>query len=328
MGIQHWTDANAWDEAVARIPRAPFLQSWTWGTFQASLGRRVVRIGFSDGTRLMSGAQFVFLPLPLRHSYVYLPRGPFGDGATFEWEDAIRLLKSEEPRAVFLRTDPPESAPPAPQGSHARLKTVQPQHTLMLDLRKSEAELLSAMHEKTRYNIRLAERKGVQVSHTTEAEQLVDFFALLRETDKRDRIRSHPQAYYQRMFETLAPRGQLALWTARFEGKTLAANLVVSFSDTVTYLHGASSDIARNVMAPHLLQWRQIQDAKQRGFRWYDFWGVAPKDVGSNHAWAGITRFKEGFGGERVSYPAGFDLALTPLRYRAFRLAKTLRRGV
>lgn len=321
MDFALWTDEKAWDESVARIPRSPLLQSWAWGAFQQSLGRTVLRLGAG-----VPALQVITMPLPLRFAYDYLPRGPLSPECN--WEDVKMFLRAHTPRAAFLRVDPAEGSAAQPKGSHRRPKTLQPHETLMLDLRKPEEDLLAAMHEKTRYNIRLAERKGVEVSTTTDIQELTEFFALLRETSKRDKITSHPQGYYQRMFETLVAQDMIQLWEARFEKQVIAANLVVSFGDTVTYLHGASSNQSRNVMAPHLLQWRQIQDAKARGFQWYDFWGIAPENFTKRHPWAGITRFKLGFGGLRVSYPAGFDLQLKPLHYQTFRLAKLLRKGM
>ena len=113
------------------------------------------------------------------------------------------------------------------------------------------------------------------------------------------------------------------LYLAEFEGNVIAANLVIAYGDMTTYLHGASSNRSRNVMAPHLLQWRQIQDAKKRQHGWYDFWGVAPPHSGDNHPWAGITRFKKGFGDNNVRYLGTLDI---PLKKWWYRMYTTVRR--
>ena len=198
---------------------------------------------------------------------------------------------------------------------------------------------LAAMHEKTRYNIRLALRRGVEIrplpsilSPTGRGKGeggLDEFLKLLEETAKRDKFRAHPRAYYEKMTETLETAQQLngstterlfiQLWLARFEGKAIAGALVGYFGDTATYLHGASSHEYRHLMAPYALHWEIMRDARAIGFEKYDFWGIDEKK------WPGVTRFKKGFGGEVVRYPGAFDLPISRFWYTLYRLGKQLK---
>ncbi len=181
------------------------------------------------------------------------------------------------------------------------------------------------MHPKTRYNIRLAQRKGVVV-RIGEDVDIERVWVIFKETAIRDGFRLHPKSHYERMLQTLqGPKGPRAfLATAEFNGTVLAANLLVDYGSVRTYLHGASSDQLRALMAPYVLHWELMLDARERRMKTYDWWGIAAED-GSQPEWTGLTRFKKGFGGEEISYPGTFDLPLQPFAYRGY---KILRLGV
>jgi len=174
------------------------------------------------------------------------------------------------------------------------------------------------MHQKTRYNIRLAEKKGVIVKKINNNKKAIDvFWKLIEKTSQRDGFTPHSKKYYAQMLEL----ENFNLWTAEYQNNILVANIVVNFGDTITYLHGASSNKDRNVMAPHLLQWEQIKWAKERGFKIYDFWGIAKEDS-QNDKWLGFTRFKKGFGGQEKRLPGTFDLVYNQKIYRVYNFFK------
>jgi lipid II:glycine glycyltransferase (peptidoglycan interpeptide bridge formation enzyme) len=154
----------------------------------------------------------------------------------------------------------------------------------------------------------------------------VDFFRLTKEMAERNGIATHPEGYYRKMIESL-PADMLKIYAAEYDGKIIAANLVVFYGDTAIYLHGASSNENRNVMAPFLLQWQAILDAKEKGFSKYDFGGV--KTGNSSNSWAGITQFKTGFSlkTKPLVFPGSYDIIINPRKYAAYRglqLAKSL----
>lgn len=318
MAFEKVTDGSGWNGDVLR-KGGGFLQSWEWGEFQRALGREVVRL--RDGGTMV---QAVRMPLPFGKSYWYVPRGPVGGG-----------IGAPLAGGIFTRFEPssvPEKAKKVP--------SVQPSQTVILDLAGSEEELLSAMHEKTRYNIRLAERKGVRVMPGPGSEDgFITFRELVKETSERAGIRSHDEDHYRRMLDALsgdmASEGEASskLMFAEHDGKVLAAILLIRFGGTVTYLHGASSRDRKELMSPYLLHWEAIRQAKTWGAKAYDFWGVAPMEErdgklrmkDSGHPWAGITRFKKGFGGDYVEYPGTFDLPGNRFWYTLYSVARRLR---
>jgi lipid II:glycine glycyltransferase (peptidoglycan interpeptide bridge formation enzyme) len=202
---------------------------------------------------------------------------------------------------------------------------IQPQDTLYLDLSLPEDKLAEALHPKTRYNIRLAERKGVGVRQDGAVNDFDDFWKLMEMTAKRDTFQHHRRAYYREMYRILGQTGFLKMFLAEYQGKVIAANLVVLFGDCATYVHGASGDDNREVMAPHLLQWRQIIEAKKSGFKYYDFWGIAPTGADEKHPWQGLTRFKSGFSGRQFNYLGAYDLILDTFWYRIYKTVQRLR---
>lgn len=313
--IERVTSPEGWNRAVLE-GGGGFLQSWQWGEFQRSLGREPLRLRGERGL-----AQLVRLPLPFGLSYWYAPRGPVGELPLERDPDVAR--------GVFVRMEP-QAVPSRPA---VKVDDVQPGQTLVVDLTQPEEAILAAMHEKWRYNARLAERKGVRVfmAGRDDASALDVFWDLLQETTERDGFRAHGKGHYRGILDALsgdpatdaAERPVARLVFAEHDGRVLAANFMVYFGGTATYLHGASSRTRRDVMAPQLLHWTAMREAKAWGFREYDFWGVAPEGS-EGHSWAGITRFKRGFGGRYVAYPGTFDLPTDRFRYTLYALAKRL----
>jgi lipid II:glycine glycyltransferase (peptidoglycan interpeptide bridge formation enzyme) len=205
---------------------------------------------------------------------------------------------------------------------------VQPPDSVVLDVTRPDDELLAGMKPKWRYNVRLAEKKGVTVA-AEGMKALDDFYDLYRATAARDRIGIHPKDYYARLlsFDPLnpyEPRPELRLWVARFEGTALAAIMTVFHGHEATYLYGASSDEHRNLMPAYALQWAAMKAAREAGCSSYDFYGIPPVDD-PTHAMSGLYRFKTGFGGEIRHYAGAWDYIYKPAAYTAFRAAERAR---
>jgi lipid II:glycine glycyltransferase (peptidoglycan interpeptide bridge formation enzyme) len=202
---------------------------------------------------------------------------------------------------------------------------------VLLDLGKAEEDILAGMKPKWRYNIRLAEKKGV-VAEDRGPGALGEFYRLYEATARRDRIALHPLRYYERLFSLasdypLAEGGlkpDLHLWVASHEGEALAAIVALYRGRRAVYLYGASSDVKRNLMPAYALQWAAIRAAKAAGCTEYDLYGIPPTDE-SAHAMAGLYRFKTGFGGSIVHRSGSWDYPLKPLLYGAFRAAEAAR---
>ncbi|MBI5467275.1 MAG: peptidoglycan bridge formation glycyltransferase FemA/FemB family protein [Candidatus Kerfeldbacteria bacterium] len=330
--IRPVTDQRELEPLIAQQPLQPYLQSWAWGEFQSSLGRRIWRLGDDEQGKLQGAALVIEHQLMLGRSYFYCPHGP----VTNSLESLRRLYGAifdlaKQEGAMHVKIDPPqypfsygvEDFPrPFSPGT-----TLQPRTTLVIDCQLSETELQAAMHPKTRYNIRLAEKKGVTVRWSTGDADYQTFMQLQRATAARQGIRLHPDTYYQRMFAALRNANMVSLAIAEHDGQALAINEIIWHGQTATYIHGGSTTELKELMAPHLLQWQIILEAKRRGIHRYDLRGIAPEHQ-PNHKLAGVTRFKRGFGGSVVVFPSAANGVVNQSWYAAYRLAKRLRGGV
>ena len=209
-------------------------------------------------------------------------------------------------------------------GRFVKGANVQPPDTVVLNLAQSEEAILQAMKPKWRYNIRLAEKKGVLVWES-DGNEFDIFWRLYKETSERDQIAIHSRAYYETFFsETVCsgePEVSRKLWIARYNNEPIAAIITLYLDGKATYLYGASSNTHRNVMAPYLLQWKAICDAKAHGCSHYDFYGMSPTDD-PDHAMYGLYRFKTGFGGTIRHYMGCLDIPISALLYRIFSLVE------
>lgn len=329
-----WSDSKKWNVFIASQEHSQFLQSWEWGEFQKRCGRDVVRLCKHDGDMIISAAQLISLPLFLSAEYWYSPRGPIiaSEGKEF-FNEVVAYCRATG--GFFFRFEPLTSEDLAT----ARMKypvtlsqEIQPAHSYVLDLSLSEGELLSRMREKTRYNVRLASRKEVRIVSSLAcgiSDAVVgEFIALTKTTADRNRFSAHPDWYYRRLFasdmrnetEDLS-QVRLLYYRALYNDSALAAALVLGFGDTATYVHGASGNISRERMAPYALHWQILKDMKALGYRYYDFGGVAHPSQ-SDHPLAGVTHFKEGFGGTTLGYPGTFDLPFRLVPYGAYRVLR------
>jgi lipid II:glycine glycyltransferase (peptidoglycan interpeptide bridge formation enzyme) len=240
------------------------------------------------------------------------------------FSELVKGICARHPRAIFLRTEPRFSlGDESTKWGRASLN-VSPHQTLALDLTKTLDQLLAQMHSKTRYNVHLAEKHGVEVA----VEDSVSDAAgeLLLETSRRAGIRAHATGYYKNLVEKLRGTAITAkVYCAYHGGELLAANVVLRYGDTSVYLFGGSSAHQRNVMAPYILQWRAIADAQAAGATAYDFWGV---ETDPTHPWAGFSRFKLGFGGEIETFAGTRDYVFSPAWYNAYRSLRNLARKI
>jgi peptidoglycan pentaglycine glycine transferase (the first glycine) len=307
-----------------------------WGEFQAmeKMRDKFWLIGLENDGKLVGGALVIKQKLPGGKCWLSVPRGPLLSAMAEERDEEIGVLmrKIEEvgraERAVFLRVEPVwPLGMPIEWGKWGFKKAhahYQPENTLILDLSGSEQEILAQMKPKGRYNIIVAEKKGVTVRVGETEKDWGEFYNLLKETTSRDGFSGHGLKYYQNMLEKLGKNARLYL--AEYEGEVIAGIIVTFFKDTAIYYFGVSGNAHRNVMAPYLLQWTAIQAAREEGIKYYDFLGVAPEGAGGEHEWAGVTDFKLKFGGKRLDYqPAQEKIFNWPI-YILMRLVKGLKK--
>jgi len=302
MVLKEIKSKDHWEDKTSPQKMASFLQSWHWGEFQRSLGRKVWHLDL-DGEYFL----VIKMNLPFNRNYLYLPR--IVNKLDNKKIEALKQLAKAE-NSIFIRIEPVK------QGlvdlGFKKINSVQPQKTLMIDLEREEEDLLLEMHQKTRYNIRLARKKGVSVSEG-DINDLNIFYDLINDTYNRKKINVYNKEYYRKLITNFS---KVKIYLAKFEDKVLCANLVLFYGDTAIYLHGGSSQEHKNLMAPHLLQWEVIKIAKEQGYKYYDFWGIDEKK------WPGVTRFKKGFGGFEVNYSGAFDLITNKQWYWAYQIVK------
>lgn len=331
---------------VGRIPpheldeSGELFQSGYWAAFKERFGWRAhpLVLEFPENAQPLLVLSRRLAP---GLTLAYVPWGPTGGEPDIGREELLAGIGTAiAPRlpaeTAFVRFDLPwyrEGAGvlPQPLARLNRLRRsaveVQPASTVVLDLRPEEGAILAGMKSKTRYNIKLAERRGVRVFED-EGGRLPDWYALYRETSRRDRITVHSLAYYRTLFDLARVYGagapSLRLLLAEVEGELVAGIIVAMHRSRATYLYGASSDRHRSAMPNYALQWRAIELARENGCESYDLFGIPPA-ADPDHPMAGLYQFKTGFGGRILNRLGCYDAVLRPLAYAAYGGAERLR---
>ncbi len=275
-----------------------FLQSKKWEELQKAVGRKVWRIGET---------LVIQHDLPFKKNYLYSPRGPIG--LMDEFLNKVKEIAQKE-KSIFLKIEPDLNFNQNISNFEKSDKEIQPSKTIVLNISKSEDELLGQMHSKTRYNIRLAQKKGIEIE---ESQNIDSFIKLLKETARRDKFYLHPDDYYRKIFQNL---NGIKLFLAKRGNEIIAGNLVLFFNQEAIYLHGASDHNFRQYMAPYLLQWYSILEAKKNQLIRYDFYGI------NEIKWPGITRFKKGFGGKEINYSGSYNFVFSSFWYVLYNLIR------
>jgi lipid II:glycine glycyltransferase (peptidoglycan interpeptide bridge formation enzyme) len=319
-------DKKEWNEKALMCAGSSYLQSWEWGDALIGSGQKVERILFGDENNF-AVAQIIFKKLPFGRHYFFCPKGPlfFGEGARHKILDEIfEYFKSR--RAVFFRFEPNENFL-SDNLKILKTKEINPSATLVLDISQSEEKLLSDMRQKARYNLRVAQRSGLSADYKKDFES---FWSLLKKTGDRDGFVLHPRRSYMSVMGSDAV-DQITIRDSG--GEAIASGGFIGFGETYYYLYGALDYDKRDLMAPYLLQWSAILNARKLGYKYYDFFGIAPgeyKDLqyiyDESHQYAGITKFKLGFGGIARQSPGTFDLIIFKFEYNIYKLGRALRR--
>jgi lipid II:glycine glycyltransferase (peptidoglycan interpeptide bridge formation enzyme) len=341
IDVTHATDRTAWDEALAMLPHPHILQTWDWGDFKSRWGWQVTRLQFAQDGQPVAAAQVLRRKLvrtPL--SVTYVPKGPAMDYAdTGLMGHVLAALEGQarQERSLFVKIDRdvqlgigPVESPPSPQaaavldvlscrGWISSKEQIQFKNTVVVDLTPDEGALLARMKPKTRYNIRLAERRGVEIRHGDES-GLEVFYRLYHHTAQRDGFLIRPAAYYLDVWTQFLRAGRAHLLLADVEGELTAGLMLFHFGRTAWYMYGASSNRHRKLMPNHLLQWQAMRLAKELACTRYDMWG-APDHFSEQDSMWGVYRFKVGFGGETIRGLGAYDYPSSRWLYWAYATA-------
>jgi lipid II:glycine glycyltransferase (peptidoglycan interpeptide bridge formation enzyme) len=316
-----------WNQFISNHSDAHLLQMGEWGELKNNFGWKPVRLVLAQhpvGNNEV-GAQILFRRLPLGLTLGYMPKPVFsGQWSVVSdqfWKEVDSVCKKN--RAVFLKVEPDswtEEFILHPSSFILSKHNIQPPRTVVISINDTEEQILARMKPKCRYNIRLAEKKGITVRVWGD---IPAFHEMMTVTGGRDKFGVHSQEYYQRAYELFHPKGTCELLVAEFEGKPLASLMVFANGKRAWYVYGASNDQERNRMPTYLLQWEAIRWAKARGCDEYDLWGVPDENeetlesqFESRHdgLW-GVYRFKRGFGGEVKRAAQALDRVYNPLLY-------------
>ncbi|MDH7476666.1 MAG: peptidoglycan bridge formation glycyltransferase FemA/FemB family protein [Microgenomates group bacterium] len=304
------------------------LQSWQWGEVRKKMGIEILRIGEFDKESLknvftISFHKIPFVPLKIG----YLPRSVLPSVETLNF-----LFKyGKRNNSIFIKIEPyEEKSNPAVRERWGEIKNSKfkivnsphplfPNWTQILDLTKSEEELLKKMHHKTRYNIRLAQKKGVTVKNLSNDEGFKIFSRLYFDTCKRQNYHGHNFKYHQTVWNNL--KNEIAhILIAFYNNEPLSVYQIWIFKKTAYYVYGGSSEKYRNLMGANLLMWEAIRFSKNMGAKKFDMWGSLPPNYNFNHPWAGFTRFKQGYGTNFIETIGSYDLIINPFFYSIYNL--------
>lgn len=331
MQIKPVENKNEWEEFLLSQHPNTFLQSWSWGVFNAELGKKIYRLGVFDEEKLV-GICLLILNKTKVGDFFYIPRGPI-----LNWHDPgifnlllgeIKKLASAE-KVDFLKIEPLLSESKDNQeffskfGFKRAASFTQVEDGWLLDITKTEEALLAEMRKTTRYLIKNSSKEGISVETSDSKEDILDFVEMLFATADRKNFVNHPKQYYIKQFEIMASDNQMKIFKSIKNGEVQAMSVVAFYGDSAYYLHGASRPGDGSV--GYSLQWEAILEAKRRGMKYYDFWGVAKdKYFYPGHPWYGFSLFKRGFGGFKHVYIRGQDLPFT-MKYWLYRFAEQAR---
>ncbi len=339
-------ERDRWDAFVVSHCTGHLLQSYAWGELKAAFGWEAVRLVLADGAAYRAAVQILFRRVA-GVSMAYVPRGPVVD-----WEDEAALARLLEAiaeagrvrRAIFLKLEPNL---PDEDVFHGRLtalgfrpgQTVQPRSSLAVDLDTDEETLLAQMKMRTRYNVRLAGRRGVTVRPAQGVEEVALFYEMLMETARRHDFGIHCLAYFLAAYRLLNESGRGVLLLAEREGEVMAAHWVIAFGPEAINFFAASRSEGQKHRPTYLLQWEAMRWAQEQGCRRYDFWGIpdeaallyeegeeeGDEDESGERSekyvreglW-GVYDFKRGFGGRVVRTVGAYNLPYWPLLYQVY----------
>jgi lipid II:glycine glycyltransferase (peptidoglycan interpeptide bridge formation enzyme) len=312
---------DEWDHWLQQYPEAHLLQTSAWGKFKDNFGWSSARVVEGD-----AGAQILFRSLPFGFTIAYIPKGPIGLINDNFWSNIDPLVRKK--RSIFLKFEPDmweESNDEIVKGFHNFYpsKNIQPRRTIVIDLHGDEEDWLKNMKPKTRYNIRLSQKKEIVVE---ESDDIDIFYDLMVSTGNRDVFGIHSKEYYKSVYESFSNDRKIALFIAYYQNEPLAGLMVFRSGGRAWYFYGASNEKERNRMPTYLLQFEAMKWAKRYGCLEYDLWGIPDEDEQeleenfssrSDGLW-GVYRFKRGFGGIVKRQFCAFDRVYKPLLYKLY----------
>lgn len=320
-----------WGIFLSKQPQANFLYSWQWGELHEKLGNVVVRKGVYSDDHLI-GVVFGIVRNAKRGRYIEIPGGPLIDWKKKSLAGYVtEMLKSiaKSNKAVFVRIRPQVEESEAMHdmlhsfGFKKSPMHLHSEHTSILDIVDSEEILLERMRQQTRYEIKRSAKQGVVVSSSSSREAMAKFIDVQLDTAKRQGFIPSSSEFLLQLGEVFADN--LQIYKAEKDGELLNLAVVIFYGEEADYYEAASTAAGRKYGGSYAIQWQAIKDARKRGMKRYNFWGIAYNND-PNHRYAGVTTFKRGFGGDDVTYIPAHDLIINHAKYSTNWLIETVRR--
>ncbi len=318
MTLQLVDDSARWNDALAALPCRHILQSWEWGQFKGRWGWTPRYFLNEERTAAALVLRRAFSPLKL--NILYVPKGPvldYADGALVGRVLSDLVAVARRDRALFIKIDPDleQSARSVllDRGWRFSAEQIQFRNTMLIDLARGEDELLTAMKPKTRYNVRLAQKKGVEI-RSGDLNDLALLYQLYAETAQRDGFIIRPIDYYRDAWGSFIRAGLAHPLIAVVDRQAVAGLIFFRFADRAWYMYGMSSHLHREKMPNYLLQWEALRRAKAQGCTVYDLWG-APDELNENDSMWGVFKFKEGLGAEFTPHVGAYDFVVSRAGY-------------
>lgn len=303
---------------VARHP----LQSWEWGEFREHTGVEVTRILCLVDGKVRESYQVTWHKVPKTPFVIgYCPKSAIPNKEALDW----LATEAKRRRAIFLKFEPNESEGVAVPNTLVPGDPLFTKYSFVLDISIPEEKILVQMNQKTRYNIRLAMKKGVEVVEDKSEEGFEDYWRLTEETTRRQNFYAHTKNYHKKMWEMMVSRGKGRLLKAVYQNKVLATWILFSLNGVLYYPYGASSSENREVMASNLMMWEAIRLGKKMGCKKFDLWGSLGEEPDKTDKWYGFHKFKEGYGGKLVEFVGSYDMVLNPVLYKIYKAANWFR---
>ncbi len=333
--IRDVTDKNEWDTFVTKHPEANFLHSWQWGEFHISRGKTIVRRGVYEGSDL-KGVYEGVVETARRGTHLAIAGGPIVDWTN---EEAVQLIRDDMKAqgkthaCAFVRVRPQLEKSDESLALFARLGFkkapyyLSVEHAGVLNLEKNDEEILKGMRQRLRRALRKAEKNNITVETSTNPADIAEFYRIQLQTARRHDFTHFSEDFLKKQFEAFAADDSAVLYTARYEGEILAQNFMIMYGNEASYHYGVSTELGTKLSGAPLLHMQAMRDARERGIKRYNFWGIVDEDD-ANHRFYGVSVFKRGFGVDELKYVPAHDLVLSPVQYRLNWLVETIRRKV
>jgi peptidoglycan pentaglycine glycine transferase (the first glycine) len=318
MTLQLVNDSTQWNTALMALPYRHVLQSWEWGQFKSRWGWSPRYFINEEHTAAALVLRRTFSPLKL--NILYVPKGPVLDYSDRTLVDRVLgdlIAVAKRDRAIFIKIDPDLAELDRPilldRGWRFSAEQIQFRNTMLIDLTRSEDDLLAAMKPKTRYNVRLAQKKGVTI-RLGDLSDLDRLYQLYAETAQRDGFIIRPIDYYRDAWGSFIRSGLAQPLIAFVEQEPVAGLILFRFADRAWYMYGMSSNLHREKMPNHLLQWEAMRWSKMQGCAVYDLWG-APDELNESDSMWGVYKFKDGLGADFAPHVGAHDFVVSRWGY-------------